>query len=300
MKKNNSLIKQWHSLCKKGRREDLINTVGELDEDFGDQDAIKQCPGVSCYGDNGVFNMANMSKIAAGSIGVTYESEYEFDKKDKPIPVLCKVIVTDSVREVTEAEEEVTTQEYAYKLFPQLINEILYAGFCHVPCLESYQGLYRIVIEKLGMTLGDELDEIKDPKAFIDKIAIVADIFDRINRQGIFHFDVHAWNVMSTIKKNRYKLIDFGLSKIIKDGRMVKKLAHLESLMFIVRAINNSDKTKVLTMLKNKYFFEKLKSLLIKYTVSRFAIQLMQKKDGRTESFLRDFSKILKTTGMIK
>lgn len=300
MKKNTSLIKQWHSLCKMGKREDLIRTVGELDEDFGDPDAIKQCPGVSCLGDNGVFSMDKMKKIAAGSIGVTYETDYEFDKEDKPIPVLCKVMVTDSVKELKMAENEVSTQEYAYKKFPHLVNNILYTGFCHVPCLESYQGLYRIVIEKLGMTLGDELEKVRNPKAFIDKIAMVADIFDTINKEGIFHFDVHAWNIMGNIKKSRYKLIDFGLSKIIKDGTVVKKLAHLESLMFIVRAINNSDKTKVLSMLGNKYFFEKLKSLLIKYTVSRFALNYMQKKDGRTESFLRDFSKILKTAGMIK
>lgn len=300
MKKNNSLVEQWHNLCKKGKREDLIHTVGELDEDFGDPDSIKQCPGVSCLGDNGVFNMAKMKKIAAGSMGVTYETDYEFDKREKPLPVLCKVLVTDSVREVTEAEEEVITQEYAYKMFPRLVNEILYSGFCQVPCLESYQGLYRIVIEKLGMTLGDELEEVNDPRAYIDKIAVVADIFDRINKQGIFHFDVHAWNVMGNIKRERYKLIDFGLSKIIKDGVVVKKLAHLESFMFIVRTLDNTDEAKVLSMLRNKYFFRKLKSLFIKYTVSQFAIDFMQKKDGRTKMFLEKITKILKKVGMIK
>jgi tRNA A-37 threonylcarbamoyl transferase component Bud32 len=300
MKKNNSLIVQWHNLCKKGKREDLIETVAELDEDFGDPDAIKQCPGVSCLGDNGVFNMANMNKIAAGSMGVTYETEYEFDKKDKPIPVLCKVLVTDSVRDLKMAEDEVTIQEYAYKMFPRLVNAILYSGFCHVPCLESYQGLFRIVIKKLGMTLGDELDEVNDPRVYIDKIATVADIFDRINKQGIFHFDVHAWNVMGSIKGDKYKLIDFGLSKIIKDGKVVKKLAHLESFMFIVRTLNNEDEAKVLSMLGNKYFFKKLKSLFIKYTVSQFAIDYMQKNDGRTQMFLEKIMKILKKVGMIK
>jgi len=300
MKKNNSLIVQWHNLCKKGRREDLIHTVAGLDEDFGDPDAIKQCPGVSCLGDNGVFNMANMNKIAAGSMGVTYETDYEFDKTEKPIPVLCKVLVTDSVKELKMAEDEVTTQEYAYKMFPRLVNKILYSGFCQVPCLESYQGLFRIVIEKLGMTLGDELEEVNDPRAYIDKIAVVADIFDRINKQGIFHFDVHAWNVMGTIKRDKYKLIDFGLSKIIKDGKVVKKLAHLESFMFIVRTLNNEDEAKVLSMLGNKYFFKKLKSLFIKYTVSQFAIDYMQKNDGRTQMFLEKIMKILKKVGMIK
>jgi len=180
--------------------------------------------------------------LGKGSNGITYASSTN--------GVILKMIVTNTKFQVETAEKETKIQIEAGKALPTVVAQIYHGKFCHPECLEPYQGIYRITMERLGMSFTDlmkktlnnfnnvnNVNNENNLKYIFLEMRKAAEKFTVLNRAGYWHGDAHGGNILQTLDTNpSYKIIDFGHAQKI-EPQNIPFMQNVDAFFFIIRSI---------------------------------------------------------------
>lgn len=257
----------------------------------------------SCKNDcwsNNEFFIDNAKIIGQGKYGITYEASASSKiLKKKKIQVIMKLTITDTVFEIQEAEKESRNQKEAADALPDVVANIYSQTFCSPKCLNPSQGVYSIVVEKLGRSFEKHLDsllnhssngkihEARLANVLLRELRKAANQFHKLNAAGFLHRDAHADNILLTLDGTDYKIIDFGLSKQL-NKRDIDNFKNYDAFFFVVRILNDYDITKTFG---NEEIRRKTERLLSDFRTSRKAVDAYKKEDDRCKDWLRVFER---------
>ena len=238
--------------------------------------------------------------IGQGKYGITYKAVASFEHlKKKKTEVIMKMTITNTVSEIREAENESKNQFEAADALPDVVANVYSHRYCSAKCLNPTQGVYSIVVEKLGQTFEKHLDSllkstaggrIQEPRlanTLLREVRKAATKFHRLNAAGFLHRDAHTENILQTLNGSDYKIIDFGLSKQLND-RDIEKFKNYDAFFFVVRVLNDYDITPTL---RNEEIRRKTERLLSDFETTKNAVDAYKKDDSRCKDWLREFER---------
>jgi len=179
--------------------------------------------------------------LGKGAHGITYASSTN--------GVVLKMIVTNTKSQIEIAENETKLQIEAGMALPTVVALIYHGKFCHPECLGSYQGIYRITMERLGISFSDLMKKLlknsnnvvaeNKLRYLFSEMRKAAEKFTVLNRAGYWHGDAHGANILQTLDDNpTYKIIDFGHARKI-EPQDISYLQNVDAFFFIIRSIND-------------------------------------------------------------